>query len=262
MTDILDAAGEPVGPGRRRRPGRGRRAARRRRGSSVDHGGASAQRRRWPAATSTWPQITRLLAEQGLYVRRAGAGPARPGVGLPGAHRRGAPRRQPGPTERRRSARSRRGDRDDPAAPGGDPPAAQPSVHPDRRSWCCWPLGAFQLAVNDALAPPTAAEQAAAQQAYEEARPGLGGPTSRTVRRTPASRPRLPLCRTAAGRLHRSAEPFDEVAARVAAGVDLPGRRWRALMVAGSFIGAEYSTGSIANWLSFIPRRGRCSPPS
>ena len=27
-----------------------------------------------------------------------------------------------------------------------------------------------------------------------------------------------------------------------------------ALMVAGSFIGAEYSTGSIANWLSFIPR--------
>ena len=29
-----------------------------------------------------------------------------------------------------------------------------------------------------------------------------------------------------------------------------------ALMVAGSFIGAEYSTGSIANWLSFIPRRG------
>ena len=30
-----------------------------------------------------------------------------------------------------------------------------------------------------------------------------------------------------------------------------------ALMVAGSFIGAEYSTGSIANWLSFIPRRGR-----
>ena len=30
-----------------------------------------------------------------------------------------------------------------------------------------------------------------------------------------------------------------------------------ALMVAGSFIGAEYSSGSIANWLSFIPRRGR-----
>ena len=30
-----------------------------------------------------------------------------------------------------------------------------------------------------------------------------------------------------------------------------------ALMVAGSFIGAEYSTGSIANWLSFIPRRGQ-----
>ena len=30
-----------------------------------------------------------------------------------------------------------------------------------------------------------------------------------------------------------------------------------ALMVAGSFIGAEYSTGSIANWLTFIPRRGQ-----
>ena len=30
-----------------------------------------------------------------------------------------------------------------------------------------------------------------------------------------------------------------------------------ALMIAGSFIGAEYSSGSIANWLSFLPRRGR-----
>ena len=28
-------------------------------------------------------------------------------------------------------------------------------------------------------------------------------------------------------------------------------------MIAGSFIGAEYSSGSLANWLSFIPRRGR-----
>ena len=29
-----------------------------------------------------------------------------------------------------------------------------------------------------------------------------------------------------------------------------------ALMIGGSFIGAEFSSGSIANWLSFIPRRG------
>jgi ABC-2 type transport system permease protein len=28
-------------------------------------------------------------------------------------------------------------------------------------------------------------------------------------------------------------------------------------LVAGGYIGAEYSTGSIANWLTFIPRRGR-----
>ena len=30
-----------------------------------------------------------------------------------------------------------------------------------------------------------------------------------------------------------------------------------ALMIGGSFIGAEFSSGSIANWLSFIPRRGQ-----
>ena len=35
-----------------------------------------------------------------------------------------------------------------------------------------------------------------------------------------------------------------------------------ALMIAGSFIGAEYSSGSIANWLSFLPRRGWVSPAS
>jgi len=28
-------------------------------------------------------------------------------------------------------------------------------------------------------------------------------------------------------------------------------------MIAASFIGAEYSSGSIANWLTFVPRRGR-----
>ena len=30
-----------------------------------------------------------------------------------------------------------------------------------------------------------------------------------------------------------------------------------AFMIAASFIGAEYGSGSIANWLTFIPRRGR-----
>ena len=50
--------------------------------------------------------------------------------------------------------------------------------------------------------------------------------------------------------------PFDEVT-RESVQVAIYLVALTALMVAGSFIGAEYSTGSIANWLTFIPRRGQ-----
>ena len=50
--------------------------------------------------------------------------------------------------------------------------------------------------------------------------------------------------------------PFKE-AARTALEVSTVFVALAAFMIAASFIGAEYSSGSIANWLTFVPRRGR-----
>ena len=51
--------------------------------------------------------------------------------------------------------------------------------------------------------------------------------------------------------------PFAEVGAAVTPVDRLSGRRWRSSWSAGTFIGAEYTTGAIANWLTFVPQRGR-----
>ncbi len=119
-------------------------------------------------------------------------------------------------------------------------------------------LGAFQLAVNEAIAPPSGEELAAAQQAlqeehkewvenheqYEQECQDAGQPPESCVYEEPTLEN------------YTGTQAFDEVATlSLQVSVYLVGLT--ALMVAGSFIGAEYSTGSIANWLSFIPRRGR-----
>ena len=114
-------------------------------------------------------------------------------------------------------------------------------------------IGAFQLAVNASLRPPTAAEQASSQAQYDEARryweenertcDNAGSPpTAATPSRSSVSSP-------SAGRSREVTAESLQLSIYLVA--------LTALMVAGSFIGAEYSSGSIGNWLSFIPRRGR-----
>jgi ABC-2 type transport system permease protein len=113
-------------------------------------------------------------------------------------------------------------------------------------------LSAFQLAVNAQLRPPTAAEQAAAQRGYQEEHR-----VWEENERTCADAGDPPDCRYSEPQLsdYSFAQPFDEVTQQsIQVAIYLVALT--ALMVAGSFIGAEYSTGSIANWLSFIPRRG------
>jgi ABC-2 type transport system permease protein len=119
--------------------------------------------------------------------------------------------------------------------------------------------GLFQLAVNAAVTPPGAAELAAAQAQYE-----------RDLRDFEQHRDEYTAgvqeCLDAGGdpqscdptpRLEwyaQPATPFSEIApmallfATLAAGLG-------AFVVAASFIGAEYTSGSIANWLTFIPQR-------
>jgi ABC-2 type transport system permease protein len=114
-------------------------------------------------------------------------------------------------------------------------------------------LCAFQLAVNEQLQPPSAAEQAAAQQTYEDSR-RFWEENERNCTETGDP----PGCRYPEPQLsdYSLVQPFDVVASQsIQVAIYLVALT--ALMVAGSFIGAEYSTGSIANWLTFIPRRGR-----
>lgn len=114
-------------------------------------------------------------------------------------------------------------------------------------------IGAFQLAVGSSLRPPTAAEQAAGQVQLAEAR-RYWAENEKDC--TDANNP--PDCRypepQAADYAFNSS--FEEVVTG-SLQVSIYLVALTALMIAGSFIGAEYSSGSIANWLSFIPRRGR-----
>jgi ABC-2 type transport system permease protein len=50
-------------------------------------------------------------------------------------------------------------------------------------------------------------------------------------------------------------QPFEQVA-RGTLQISIYLVALAALMIGGSFIGAEFSSGSIANWLTFVPRRG------
>jgi ABC-2 type transport system permease protein len=114
-------------------------------------------------------------------------------------------------------------------------------------------IGAFQLSVNSSLRPPTTAEQASSQAQYEEAR-RFWEENERTCDN--AGSP--PDCRYPEPQLSEFSfsRPFAEVTAE-SLEVSIYLVALAALMVAGSFIGAEYSSGSIGNWLSFLPRRGR-----
>ena len=114
-------------------------------------------------------------------------------------------------------------------------------------------VGAFSVSVNASLRPPTAAEQAATQAQYEEARRYW-----EQNERDCAKADSPPDCRYPEPRLadYSFRRPPAEVIAE-SLEVSIYLAALAALMVAGSFIGAEYSSGSIGNWLSFLPRRGR-----
>ncbi len=114
-------------------------------------------------------------------------------------------------------------------------------------------LCAFQFAVNDQFKPPSPADQAAAQRSYQEAHQFW-----ETNERNCADAGDPPDCHYPEPQLSEFnfVRPFDEVT-RESVQVAIYLVALTALMVAGSFIGAEYSTGSIANWLTFIPRRGQ-----
>jgi ABC-2 type transport system permease protein len=118
-------------------------------------------------------------------------------------------------------------------------------------------VGVFQLAVVQSVSPPSAAEVADARQGYEDYRKDWeanhdaweqaclddGGAADECAQPEPTE-----------ADWGLAPTPFNEIAQ---AGVTI----WvvmamlSAYLLAASSIGAEYSTGSLGNWLTFVPRR-------
>jgi ABC-2 type transport system permease protein len=119
-------------------------------------------------------------------------------------------------------------------------------------------LTGCQLVINDALSPPTGEQRATAQRMYEDAHKDwvsnheqyeqecrdTGAPPDECV----IPEPKLEEFTT-------GPMPFKQ-AARTAVQLSTVLVALITFMIAASFIGAEYGSGSIANWLTFIPRRG------
>lgn len=119
-------------------------------------------------------------------------------------------------------------------------------------------LGAFQLVVNSELTPPSAAEIQQAQGAFDDNH--RDWETNRQSYEQDCRDSNAPGTDCAypepklADYLYQPL--FSEVAS-TSVSVATYLSALAAFMVAGSFVGAEYSSGSMANWLTFIPQRGR-----
>ena len=120
-------------------------------------------------------------------------------------------------------------------------------------------LAGLQIIVNFEVTPPTAAQQAQNQAAYEQAhKDWVDTHASYEAACRKTSQHPDEECVIPEPQLSDfgGAQTYREAAGSVlTVAVYLAGLA--AFVVAASFIGAEYSTGSIGNWLTFLPRRGR-----
>ena len=119
-------------------------------------------------------------------------------------------------------------------------------------------LSGYQLVVNKALSPLSEEQLATAQRAYDQAHQDWIAnheKYERDCRETGGAPQECAIPEPTVADFTVDPTPFLEVArTTIELSTVLVGLV--AFMIAASFIGAEYGTGSIANWLTFIPRRG------
>ena len=108
-------------------------------------------------------------------------------------------------------------------------------------------IGAFQLVVNDAFSQPPA-EPVPAQTVDPGQPTECQDPDADPEECTPIEDD------GSGGEDVRCRPPFAEVAT-LSLNLSIYLVALATFMIAGSFIGAEFSSGSISNWLSFVPRR-------
>ena len=119
-------------------------------------------------------------------------------------------------------------------------------------------LSGYQLVVNKALSPLSEEQLATAQRAYDQAHQDWIAnheKYERDCRETGGAPQECAIPEPTVADFTVDPTPFQEVA-RTAIELSTVLVGLVAFMIAASFIGAEYGTGSIANWLTFIPRRG------
>ena len=118
-------------------------------------------------------------------------------------------------------------------------------------------LGGYQLIVNKSLSPLTGEQLAAAQRVYEQSHQDWvdnHDKYERDCRNTGGAPAECTMPEPSLANFSVDPTPFKEVAT-TALEVSTVLVALGAFLIAASFIGAEYSSGSIANWLTFIPRR-------
>jgi ABC-2 type transport system permease protein len=118
-------------------------------------------------------------------------------------------------------------------------------------------VAGFQLVVNDALSPQSGRERAAAERSYQQAHQDWAAGREqyeKECRDSGASADECVIPEPTLAEFTGDSTPFKETASTALKLSTL----FVALVtftIAASFIGAEYSTGSIINWLTFVPRR-------
>lgn len=121
-------------------------------------------------------------------------------------------------------------------------------------------VGLFQLAVNSAVAPPSPAAITQNQRYLEEAQRDWDANHEKWEQECAGGQEDIPAeCvtpRPTPAEYGLAATPFADIALvgmQLATFVTM----LAAYLVAASAIGAEYTSGSLANWLSFVPSRGK-----
>ncbi len=118
-------------------------------------------------------------------------------------------------------------------------------------------VGLYQLAVGSAVSPPTPDEVTQQQAYYEQARQDWQQnheAQEKSCTDTGGSAQDCAWPEPTPADYALTASPFAEVAPG-AVHVGAYAALLASFVVGASFVGAEYSTGSLANWLTFVPRR-------
>jgi ABC-2 type transport system permease protein len=120
-------------------------------------------------------------------------------------------------------------------------------------------IAGYQVVVNDALSPPNSEQVATAERAYQQAHEDWltsHEQDEQDCRDTGAPPDECVIPEPTLAEFTGSPTPFKQAAA-TALKLSALFVALVAFIIAASYIGAEYSSGSIANWLTVVPQRGQ-----